>query len=74
MTSVSAFKATVQVPVPEHPPPDQPEKTDPNDAVAVRTTLLPPAYASVQSEPQLIPAGLLETVPAPVPVFSTEST
>jgi hypothetical protein len=73
VTSVSAFRTTVQVPVPEQPPPDQPENTEPNEGVAVRTTLLPPAYASVQSEPQLIPAGLLEMVPAPVPVFSTDS-
>ena len=32
---------TVQVPVPEHPPPDQPVNVDPEEAVAVRVTLVP---------------------------------
>lgn len=31
---VGAFKVNVQVPDPEHPPPDQPEKTDPLDSEA----------------------------------------
>jgi hypothetical protein len=41
VTVVAAVTATVQVLVPEQPPPDQPANTEPDAAVAVRTTLLP---------------------------------
>jgi hypothetical protein len=40
-TVVAAFIVTVQVPVPEHPPPDQPEKVDPLSAEAARVTDVP---------------------------------
>jgi hypothetical protein len=64
----------VQVPVPAHPPPLQPAKTDPVDAVAVNVTVLPvgnEALAELQPVPQLMPDGLLVTVPVPVPALFT---
>ena len=41
VTDVAAFIVTVQVPVPEHPPPDQPEKVEPLAADAARATDVP---------------------------------
>ena len=41
--AVAEFIVTVQVPVPEHPPPDQPEKVDPLAAKAVKVTDFPDA-------------------------------
>jgi hypothetical protein len=38
---VAAFIVTVQVPVPEQPPPLQPLKVDPLAALAVRVTTVP---------------------------------
>ena len=64
----------VQVPVPLHPPPLQPTKIDPADGVAVSVTELPvgnEALAALQAFPQLMPAGLLVTVPVPVPALFT---
>ena len=43
VTDVAAVIVTVQVPVPEHPPPDQPEKVDPLVAEAVKVTDVPDA-------------------------------
>ncbi len=68
---VSAVMVIVQVLVPVHPPPDQPEKIEPVSAVAVRVTDVPLLYASEQSVPQLTPAGLEVTVPPPVPALVT---
>ena len=56
---------TTHVPVPEQPPPDQPVKDETPPGVAVNVTLVPLLYASEQSPPQLMPAGLLVTVPLP---------
>ena len=41
VTDVAAFIVTVQAPVPEHPPPDQPEKVDPLVAEAAKVTAFP---------------------------------
>ena len=41
VTDVAAVIDTVQVPVPEQPPPDQPEKVDPLFAEAVKVTDVP---------------------------------
>jgi hypothetical protein len=71
VTVVAAFIVTVQVPVPEQPPPLQPLNVDPPAADAVSVTTVPPLYASEQSAPQLIPAGLDVTVPLPVPDLVT---
>jgi len=46
--------------------PDQPAKAWLAPGVAVRVTLVPEAYDSVQSAPQLMPAGELVIVPEPV--------
>src|SRR3989338_2961041 len=50
--------------LPEHAP-DQPAKTKPDNGVAVKLTFVPDAYDSIQSEPQLMPAGLLVIEPEP---------
>ena len=64
---LSLFMVMVKVlVVPEHAP-NHPLKIDPDAAAAVRFTEVPLLYGSEQSEPQLIPAGLLVTVPEPVP-------
>lgn len=58
--------------VPVHAP-LQPAKTEPVAAVAVRVTRVPVVSASAQSVPHAIPAGLLETVPEPLPFLATVS-
>jgi hypothetical protein len=73
VTVVAAFSVTVQVPVPEQPPPLQPEKVEPAAGVAVKVTAVPLAYAAMHVAPQEIPAGLLVTVPIPEPVLFTVS-
>ena len=54
-------------------PPLQPAKADPGCATAVSVTTVPVGYLAVQSAPQLIPTGLLVTVPLPVPARITVS-
>ena len=71
VTVVLAVRFTTHVPVPEHPPPDQPVKTEPVRGAAVSVTLVPPAKFAPQEEPQLIPEGELVTVPLPAPTFNT---
>ncbi|HZQ68154.1 MAG TPA: hypothetical protein VFA68_06515 [Terriglobales bacterium] len=61
---------TVQAPVPEQAPP-QPPNTDPAAGVAVSFTEVPAAKSELQVLPQLIPDGVLETVPAPEPARVT---
>ena len=41
VTVVALFKVTTHVPVPLHPPPDQPLNTEPEAAEAVRVTVVP---------------------------------
>jgi hypothetical protein len=65
--------ATLQVPVPEQPPPLQPANTEPEAGVAVNVTVVPLENDREQVVPQLIPLGLLVTVPEPVPDFRTVS-
>ena len=43
VTDIAVVIVTVQVPVPEHPPPDQPEKIDPLVAAAANVTDFPDA-------------------------------
>lgn len=59
-----------QVPVPEHPP-LHPVKLLPDAGAAVRVTVVPEVYCAEQVVPQLMPDGLLVTVPLPVPVSVT---
>jgi hypothetical protein len=73
VTVVSALIVTTQVPVPVQPPPVQPVNVDPAAGVAVSVTGVPVANAAAQVEPQLMPAGLLETVPLPAPAFEIVS-
>jgi hypothetical protein len=65
------FALTEHVPVPEHPPFDQPTNTEPGAATAVRVTAVPPAKFATQVAPQAMPAGDDVTVPEPVPVGVT---
>lgn len=71
VTVLSESIVTVQEPVPEHPPPDQPVKVEPDAGVAARITVAPLVTFAVQVEPQLMPAGEEVTVPLPVPLLLT---
>src|SRR5438445_405221 len=62
---------TVHVPVPLHPAPLQPPNIKPVSAVAVSVTLVVKSKGALHVMPQSIPAGLLVTVPLPVPAFTT---
>ena len=68
---MAAFIGTVQVVAVPEQSPDQPAKDDPALEAAVRVTEVPEEQDSEQSLPQLIPAGLLVTVPVPDPAFAT---
>jgi hypothetical protein len=61
----------VHVPVPSQGPAPQPVKVDPAEAVAVNTITVPLAKPNEHVGPQLIPVGLLVTVPVPVPALFT---
>lgn len=69
-TDCGSFKMIVQAPVPEHAP-DQPLKVDPLGATAVSVTDVPLFKVAEHCVGQLIPTGLLVTVPVPVPVSVT---
>src|SRR2546425_12088513 len=73
VTVVAALRVTVQVPGPEQPPPVQPRKVEPAAGAAVSVTAVPLAKLAAQVAPQVMPAGLLVTVPAPVPALETVS-
>ena len=51
--------------------PLHPENIDPPAGDADKVTVVPALYALLQSSPQLMPAGLLMTVPVPAPAFVT---
>ena len=75
VTEVVAPTVTAQVPVPEQPPPLQPEKTDPLPALEVNVMGVPLTTVSAQSTPQLMAfvGVVLVTVPAPDPALTTLS-
>jgi hypothetical protein len=73
VTDVAALIVTVQVPVPEQPPPVQPVNVAPAEGVAVSVTAVPLLNDAVQVAPQLMPAGALVTVPGPAPERLTVS-
>ncbi len=62
VTDRASLMETWQVPVPEQAP-DQPVKLEPPVGVAVNVTDVPSSNSSVQSVPQLIPEGVLDTDP-----------
>ena len=70
---VAALSVTVQVPVPEQPPPLQPVKVEPAAGAAVKVTAVPLANAAEHAAPQAMPAGALVTLPVPVPLGLTVS-
>src|SRR5437588_935720 len=70
VTDCAAFIVTTQLPLPLHAP-VHPVKVEPVVAVGVSVTCVPLLKLAVHVVPQLIPAGLLVTVPVPVPAFVT---
>jgi hypothetical protein len=64
----------VQALVPLHPPPLHPAKVEFAPAVAVSVTDVPELKFAWQVCPQLMPEGLLVTLPVPVPLKLTVST
>jgi len=73
VTVVLPLSCTVHEPVPEQPAPLQPPKTEPAAGVAVSATVVPVENDLEQVAPQLMPLGLLATVPVPVPDFAIRS-
>ena len=71
VTVVFPVSLRVQEPVPVQPPPLHPPKTDPEVGTAVSVTVLFLENDAEQFVPQLMPLGLLVTVPLPVPFFVT---
>src|SRR2546422_11344960 len=71
VTAVAPEIVTVQAAVPEQPPPLQPPKIDPESGMAVNVTAVPLAKFVVQFAPHAMPAGVLVTVPLPVPALVT---
>src|SRR4051812_13300964 len=57
----------ITIPSRQSESPLHPAKMEPEAAIGVRETTIPEEYASEQSLPQLIPAGLLFTLPLPLP-------
>jgi hypothetical protein len=70
VTDFAALIVTLQVPVPVQAP-LQPANVDPAAALAVSVTTVPLLKLALQMLPQLIPVGLLVTVPVPVPALVT---
>ena len=73
VTLTALFMVTVHVPVPEHPPPDQPVNVEPAAGTGVSVTGVPGAKEAEQVDPQLIPAGEDVTAPDPAPALVTVS-
>jgi hypothetical protein len=71
VTTVLEFIVTVQVPVPEQPPPDHPAKVEPDEGEAERIIVEPAALPCVHVDPQFIIPGDPLTVPEPEPFFET---
>jgi hypothetical protein len=70
VTDLAESIVTEQAPVPEQAPP-QPAKTEPGDGLGDNATTVPEVKSWLQVLPQLMPAGLLVTDPAPVPALAT---
>jgi hypothetical protein len=72
VTDIAPLTVTVQMPVPEQAP-LQLAKDEPAAGVAVRVMAVPGVTGCEQVVPQSMPAGLLVTVPEPVPLLVTDS-
>jgi hypothetical protein len=72
VTARAALIVTEQLPVPVQAP-LQPVKVEPAVGAAVRVTAVPVVNGAEQVAPQLMPVGLLVTVPVPVPALVTVS-
>lgn len=72
VTDFAASIVTTHVPAPVQAP-LQPVKMEPAEAVAAKVTEAPALKRGGAGCPQLIPVGEEVTVPAPVPVFVTDS-
>ena len=70
VTEVALVNVTLQVPVPMQAP-DQPANVEVVFGAAVSVTMVPLVKLALHVAPQSIPAGLLVTVPAPVPALWT---
>ena len=72
VTARAVLMVTLQAPVPVQLP-FQPVKVAPAAGAAVKLTVVPLVNEAEQVAPQLMPAGVLVTVPLPVPDFITVS-
>jgi hypothetical protein len=72
VTAPAAFIVTLHVPVPEQAP-LQPVKVDVGFGAALRVTAVPEPKFAEHVLPQLIPSGLLVTIPLPLPASETVS-
>jgi len=72
VTDCAAFIVTVQLPVPVQAP-LHPAKLDPVAALATKVTLVPLGKFALQVPGQLMPVGVLATVPDPLPANVTDS-
>jgi hypothetical protein len=72
VTEELAVKSTVQAPVPVQAP-DHPANVELASAAAVKVIEVPVLKLALHVAPQLIPPGLLVTVPVPVPALCTVS-
>ena len=72
VTLFAELTETVQSAVPEQALP-HPPNVDVASGVATSVTVDPGVKLLLQVAPQLIPAGVLVTAPAPVPLFVTET-
>ena len=68
-----SVRVSVQLAVPEHPPPVHPVKTDLSSATAVRLTWPSASKSAAHTSPQVMPSGSLVIVPPPSPVRCTTS-
>ena len=70
VTAVAALMGATHDAGPEQAP-LQPAKTEPAAGVAIKVTVAPDENLAEHVEPQLMPDGLLVTVPVPVPALFT---
>jgi hypothetical protein len=74
VTVVFAVNETTHVALEdEQPPPDHPVNADPAAGFGVNVTEALSANWALQPFPQVMPPGLLVTVPTPLPAFVTVS-